>query len=362
MSNIEKYNSIGEALKQIRQIVEQSRQQIAQSVNEALLQTYWEIGRVIVEQEQHGNAKAEYGKVLIRSLSKALTKELGRGFSVSNLFNMRNFYLTYQKFQTVSGKLSWSHYCELLSISDADKRSFYGQECIRSNWSVRELKRQIKTSLFERLLLSDGQTNKEKVLQLAREGQTFHTPADVLKDPYVFEFLALPEKKPVMEKDLHRKLLRHLEDFLLELGRGFMFVGSEQRITIDNTHFSVDLVFYHKILRCYILIDLKTTRLDHTHVGQMNMYLNYYLHEINDDIDNPPVGIILCTDKNEIMAEYALGGISNQIFASRYVPYIPDKELLIRQVERILQEENTDQFEGWRKEDEIRESQKRCGL
>ncbi len=337
--NITGYNSIGEALAQIRRIVEQSRQQLAQLVNKELLQTYWEIGKVIVEQEQHGNTKAGYGKSLIKSLSKELSQELGKGFSVSNLFNMKNFYLTYQKFQTVSGKLSWSHYCELLSLSDADKRSYYEAECIRSNWSVRELKRQVKTSLFERLLLSDGKANKEKVLQLAQAGQTFHRPADVLKDPYVFEFLALPEKKPVLEKDLHRKLLRHLEEFLLELGRGFMFVGSEQRITLDNTHYSVDLVFYHKILRCYILIDLKTTRLDHSHVGQMNMYLNYYLHEMNDEIDNPPVGIILCTDKNEVMAEYALGGISNQIFASRYVPYIPDKELLIRQVEHMLRTE-----------------------
>lgn len=342
MNAIKKYDSIGEVLAQIRQIVQQSRKQIAQSVNEALLHTYWEIGKVIVEQEQHGRSKAEYGKTLITSLSKELSRELGKGFSVSNLFNMRNFYLSHRKFQTVSGKLSWSHYCELLSISDADKRSFYEKESLRSNWSVRELKRQIKTSLFERLLLSDGKTNQEKVLKLAKEGQTIQEPEDVLKDPYVFEFLALPEKKPVLEKDLHQKLLRHLEEFLLELGRGFMFVGSQQRITLDNTHFSVDLVFYHKILRCYILIDLKTTRLDHTHVGQMNMYLNYYLHEVNDTIDNPPVGIILCTDKNEVMAEYALGGLSNQIFASRYVPYIPDKELLIRQVERMLQEEEDD--------------------
>lgn len=345
MSDLEKYNSIADTLTQIRQIVVQSRKQLAQSVNEALLQAYWEIGKVLVEQEQHGNAKAPYGKTVIMSLSKSLTQELGKGFSVSNLFNMRSFYLAYQKFQTVSGKLSWSHYCELLGVSDPDKRSFYEQESLRSNWSVRELKRQIKTSLFERLLLSDGRVNKEKVLKLAQAGQTIHEPEDVLKDPYVFEFLALPEKKPILEKELHQRLLRHLEEFLLELGRGFMFVGSEQRITLDNTHYAVDLVFYHKILRCYILIDLKTTRLDHTHVGQMNMYLNYYLHEVNDEIDNPPVGIILCTDKNEVMAEYALGGISNQIFASRYVPYIPDKDVLIRQVEYMLSEKTEDHHE-----------------
>jgi predicted nuclease of restriction endonuclease-like (RecB) superfamily len=338
MNEMTPYTTIHEALTQIRRVVEHSRSRVAQSVNEALLHTYWEIGKIIVEVEQHGEKKAEYGKSVIRSLSKNLTQDLGKGFSVSNLFNMRNFYLVYQTFQTVSGKLSWSHYCELIAISDADARSFYEQECLRAGWSVRELKRQVKTSLFERLLLSEGQANKDKVLQLAREGQVIHEPEDVLKDPYVFEFLALPEHKPFLEKDLHQKLLRHLEDFLLELGRGFMFVGSQQRITLDNTHYSVDLVFYHKILRCYILIDLKTTRLDHTHVGQMNMYLNYYLNEVNDEIDNPPVGIILCTDRNEVMAEYALGGLTNQIFASRYVPYIPDKEVLIAQVERMLQE------------------------
>lgn len=336
MHQLTETNAFTAALSQIRQIVVQARGQVAQSVNSALLQTYWDIGKVLVETEQHGETRAEYGKRLLLELSKHLSQELGKGFSRSNLQSMRNFYLAYPNCQTVSGKLSWSHYCELLAISDPEKRSFYEKECLQASWSVRELKRQVATSLFERLLLSDGKANQAKVLQLAQEGQTFHTPSDVLKEPYVFEFLALPEQKPILEKDLHQKLLRHLEDFLLELGRGFMFVGSEQRLTIDNTHFFVDLVFYHKILRCYILIDLKTTRLDHTHVGQMNLYLNYYLHEVNDDIDNPPVGIILCTDKNEVMAEYALGGMSNQIFASRYVPYIPDKEVLIREVELLL--------------------------
>lgn len=339
--NAIEHSQSGDALTQIRQLIEQARQHIAQSVNEVLLQTYWEIGKIIVEEEQKGKPKAEYGMSLLKGLSKELTRELGKGFSVSNLLNMRKFYLTYSKSQTVSGILSWSHYCELLSISDPEKRSFYEQESINSNWSVRELKRQIKTSLFERLLLSDGKVNKKKVLELAKQGQIIKKPDDMLKDPYVFEFLALPEQKPVLEQELHVKLLRHLEEFLLELGRGFMFVGSQQRITLDNKHFHVDLVFYHKILRCYVLIDLKTTRLDHAHVGQMNMYLNYYLKEVNDEIDNPPVGIILCTDKNEVMAEYALGGISNQIFASHYVPYIPDKEILIKQLEQVLREENS---------------------
>lgn len=252
---------------------------------------------------------------------------------------MRAFYLIYQNCQTLSGELSWSHYCELLSISDEEKRSFYEKECKNSGWSVRELKRQIDSSLFERLLLSNGSVNKEKVLELSGEGQTISKPQDILKDPYVFEFLGIPENKPLLEKELERKLIRHIENFLLELGRGFMFVGSQQRVTINNTHYYVDMVFYNKILKAYILIDLKMGKLKPEHVGQLNAYLNYYKSEVNEIDDNEPIGIVLCTDKDEIVAEYALGGLSNQIFASRYTLYIPDKELLIKQVEKAINDE-----------------------
>ena len=251
---------------------------------------------------------------------------------------MRLFYINYQNCQTLSGKLRWSHYCELLSISDKDKRSFYEKESVNSNWSVRELKRQIESSLFERLLLSDGKANKEKVLKLAQEGNVMETPQDILKDPYVFEFLGISENKPFLEKDLERKLIRQIEDFLLELGKGFMFVGSQQRVTLNNTHYYVDMVFYNKILKSYVLIDLKLGKLKPENVGQINAYLNYYKIEVNDEDDNEPIGIILCADKDEIMAEYALGGISSQIFASKYVLYIPNKEELIKQVEIVLEE------------------------
>ena len=234
---------------------------------------------------------------------------------------MRRFYQAYQIQQTVSVKLTWSHYCELLSISDADKRSFYEKEAINAGWSVRELRRQIESSLFERLLLSKGDANKEQVLALA--------PADIIRDPYVFEFLGLPEDKPVMESDLERALVQQIEKFLLELGRGFMFVGTQQRVTLNNTHYYVDMVFYNKILRAYVLIELKTTKLTPEAAGQINMYLNYYAAEVNDADDNPPIGIILCTEKDSVAAEYALGGLSNNIFASRYVLYMPDKEQLI---------------------------------
>ena len=223
-----------------------------------------------------------------------------------------------------------------MSISDQNKRSFYERECENSGWSVRELKRQINTSLYERLLLSDGQANKEKVLALSEKGQEISIPEDLIKDPYVFEFLGIPEKKPVLESDLEKALVRQIEDFLLELGRGFMFVGTQQRVTLNNTHYYVDMVFYNKELHAYVLIELKTTKLMPEAVGQLNMYLNYYANEVNEPDDNPPVGIILCTDKDNITAEYALGGLSNHIFASTYTYVIPDKDKLIEQVKSVL--------------------------
>ncbi len=325
-------------LEQIKEVIINSRQKIAYAVNNTMLEAYWNVGRIIIENEQNGNFKAEYGKQLIKDLSKELRKVLGNGFSVSNLFNMRRFYITYPKFQTLSGKLSWSHYCELLSISDDSKRSFYEKECINSNWSVRELKRQIDTALFERLLLSDGKKNKEIVYKLSKEGHTLNNPEDVLKEPYVFEFLDIRESKPLLEKDLEGKLVRHMEDFLLELGKGFMFVGTQQRITLGNIHYYVDMVFYNKILKCYVLIDLKIGQMRPEYAGQMNMYLNYYNTEINDEYDNKPIGIILCKEKKEIALEYALGGLENNVFASTYTYYIPDKERLISEVEKVLNE------------------------
>ena len=276
-------------------------------------------------------------------MSKTLTQELGKGFSRSNLQNMRQFYLNYEKCQTLSGKLSWSHYCELLSISDKDKRSFYEKEAINAGWSVRELKRQIASSLFERLLLSNGEANKERVLDLALKGNEITNPSDIIRDPYVFEFLGLPEDKPFLESDLEHALVQQIEKFLLELGRGFMFVGTQQRVTFANHHYYVDMVFYNKILHSYVLIELKTTKLMPEAVGQLNMYLNYYANEVNDEDDNPPIGIILCTDKGNFDVQYALGGLSNQIFASKYVLYMPNKEQLIAQVEAVLEKwHNTD--------------------
>ena len=331
---------------QIKELIMTARSSMERQVNHTMLSTYWNIGKIIVEHEQGGNEKAEYGKQLIKNLSKLLTNDIGRGFSMSNLFNMRAFYLNYPKFQSPTGKLSWTHYCELISVSDINARSFYENECQNSNWSVKELRRQIDTSLFERLLLSDGKANKEKVLELASQGITYNQPNDILKDPYVFEFLAIPENKPMLEKDLEKALIDKIENFLLELGKGFMFVGSQQRITLGNTHYYVDMVFYNKILKAYVLIDLKMGSLRPENIGQMNMYVNYYANEVNDEGDESPIGIILCADNSEVVAEFALGGLENQIFASKYTYYIPNKEQLIKQVEEVIRSMNEEKETG----------------
>jgi predicted nuclease of restriction endonuclease-like (RecB) superfamily len=279
---------------------------------------------VVVKGEKYHSDRA-----FILQLSKQLTKEIGKGFSRSNLFNMRNFYLQFPDVQTLSGQLSWSHYSELLQVSDKQARLFYEKEATNASWSVRELKRQIDSSLFERLLLSSGDKNIKKVKELSEQGITLSKPSDMIKDPYVFEFLGIPEKKPTLEKDLEQRLIRNIEDFLLELGRGFMFVGSQQRVTVGNIHHFVDMVFYNKILQAYVLIDLKIRKLKFADAGQMNGYLNYYKTEVNDKNDNDPIGIILC----------ALGGLNNHVFASKYIYHLPDKEQLIKEVERIIERE-----------------------
>ncbi len=346
MNNSDKMNvkNVSDIVFQIKSVLAAARNNVAKEVNKELLNTYWNIGRIICEHEQSVPDRADYGKQTLKELSKELTQEFGKGFSVSNIQFMRRFYQTYQIQQTLSVKLSWSHYCELLSISDSDKRSFYEKETINSSWSVRELKRQIESSLFERLLLSRGDVNKEQVLELALSGNEISTPSDIIRDPYVFEFLGIPENRAFLESDLEHALVQQIENFLLELGRGFMFVGTQQRVTFSNHHYYVDMVFYNKILRSYVLIELKTTKLMPEAVGQLNMYLNYYANEINDENDNPPIGIILCTDKGNFDVQYALGGLSNQIFASKYVLYMPDKEQLISQVEAVL--------DRWQKNDQ----------
>lgn len=321
----------------IEELLNNARTFVSTTVNTTLLATYMEIGKLIVEDIEKHNEEDNYEIKSISIISKELSKKFGKGFSRANIWNMIHFYKDYGNVQTLSERLNWSHYCELLSIGDKDKRSFYEKECINAKWSVRELRRQIQSSLFERLLLSKGNANKQKVLDLALKGNDISKPEDIVKDPYVFEFLGLPENKPVMESDIEEALVRQIEKFLLELGKGFMFVGSQQRITYKNTHYYADMVFYNKILKSYVIIELKHSNFMPEAVGQINMYLNYYKAEVNDEGDNDPIGIILCADKGNVNLEYALGGLSNQIFASKYVLYLPNKDELIKQVEMVIE-------------------------
>ena len=323
---------------EISTIVNEVKTNLSKEINKSIIYVYWNIGKIIVKHENEDNNRLEYGKEVLKELSKELTKLLGKGYSLTNLTYMRWFYNVYPDYNMINNSLSWSHYVELITIKDDKKRNFYEKECINSNWSVRELQRQLDTSLFERLLLSDGKNNKKKVLEFSKKGQIVNKPSDIIKQPYVFEFLGIKEPKPLLEKDLEYKLIRHIEDFLLELGKGFMFVGSQQRITLNNTDYYVDMVFYNKFLKSYVLIDLKMNKLKAENLGQMNMYLNYYEKVVNNVDDGKPIGIILCAEKDKVALEYALGGLSNNIFASTYTYYIPDKEQLISEVEKVLKE------------------------
>lgn len=315
--------------------IESARKRAVQAVNNELLKANWEIGKYIVEFEQDGNEKAEYGSSLLTNLSKDLKLRFGKGFSKSNIYLMRQFYLKYQIFQSVTGKLTWTHYAELLGVSDDHARGFYEKQAVNENWSVRELKRQISSSLFERLSLSK---DKSGILRLSEKGLIVSEPKDIIKDPYVLEFLQIPVEYRMTESKLEHKIIDNLQTFLLELGKGFSFIGRQYRITLDNDHFYVDLVFYHRILKCFVLIDLKTKHVKHHDIGQMNMYLNYFKYEENIEGDNPPIGIVLGADKNDILVEYAIGGISNNIFVSKYQLYLPDKKVLEQKVKELMRE------------------------
>ena len=320
-------------LVQIEQTVAQSKNQIARSVNQTIVNTYWNIGKYLVEFEQNGKAKAKYGSGLLNAISKQLTLKLGKGYSRPNLNNMRKFYLLYPICQTVSDKLSWSHICELIKIDDELERSFYEKECVASAWDVRTLKRQMDAALFLQLAAS---TDKKGVLALAQHGINIQKPEDLVKDTYTLEFLGIPEKSRYSEADLEQKIIDNLQTFLLELGKGFAFVGRQYRLTIDNTHYHVDLVFYHRILKCFVLIDLKKNSVRHQDIGQMNMYLGYFATEINEKDDNPPIGIILSHHKDELLVEYATYGMDSNIFVSKYQLYLPNRDELKSLVDNVI--------------------------
>ncbi len=322
-------------------LLNNGRKQMAIAVNTSMVQTYWSIGKHIVEFEQKGNERAEYGSNLINRLSRDLTERYGKGFGKSNLLYIRKFYLTFPKSGTVSHLLTWSHFYEILKKDDPMEINFYVKQCEIEGWSVRELKRQMQSMLFHRLALSK---DKEQVLKLAEEGQQVQKPEDILRDPYVFDFVGLPEITNYSEKDLEDGLLQQFEMFLLELGKGFAFIGRQQRISLAGRHYYVDLVFYHRILKCFVLIDLKRGTIQHEDIGQMNLYINYYKSEMNVDGDNPPIGIVLGADADKLTMQYAMEGISNQLFAAKYQLYLPSREELQSQLDRIIrkQEKNDD--------------------
>ena len=331
-------------------LLDNARKQAKTAVNTAMVYTYYEIGRRIVEEEQHGENRAAYGQQILQGLSDHLTKAFGKGYSVGNLKNIRQFYMVFSNDQigeTVFSQssylpavstgrkfyLSWSHYLKLMRIKNVDERHFYEIEAAKNDWSLSELKRQYDSSLYERLALSG---DKEKVLQLAQKGQVVETPADAVKDPYILEFLGLPELPVYSESELETRIIDHLQQFLLELGTGFAFVGRQVRFTFDEEHFRVDLVFYNRLLRCFVLFDLKIGELKHQDIGQMQMYVNYYDRKVKLPEENPTIGIVLCKDKNNAVVEMTLPEDNTQIFASKYETVLPSKADL----QKLLNEQN----------------------
>jgi predicted nuclease of restriction endonuclease-like (RecB) superfamily len=315
--------------------IQQARANAIKAINYELIKANWLIGKYIVEYEQQGKEKADYGSALLSNLAKDLKHKYGKGFSKSNIYLCRQFYIKYPKFQTVSGKLSWSHYSELLTVSDDLARRFYENQASKENWSLRELKRQIDSSLFQRLALSK---DKKGVIELANKGHIINSEKDIVKDPYIFEFLNIQQESIIKERGLENKLINNLQKFLLELGKGFSFIAKQYKITIDNEHFYIDLVFYHRILKCFVLIDLKTRKVKHQDIGQMNLYLNYFIEEENTQGDAEPIGIIIAADKYEFLVKYATGGLSNKIFVSKYQLYLPDQKTLEEKVKEIIED------------------------
>lgn len=347
----------------IAELIELARQKVATTANLTMVLTYFEIGRMIVEDEQQGKERAAYGKAVLKDLAKRLTEKFGKGFSMQNLRNMRQFFQTYSERairQMPSGelqskdnqtntiqqrpsvessgfKLSWSHYLVLMRIDNVNERSFYEIEASRQNWSEAFLKRQYHSSLYERLALS---RNKEDVMKLAREGQTIVKPVDILKNPLTLEFLGMDEKESYSESDLEHAIISRLQQFILELGKGFLFESRQKRFTFDEKHYYVDLVFYNRILQCFVVIDLKTDELEHKDLGQMQMYVNYYDRNVKLEYEKPTIGILLCKKKNNALVELTLPKEAN-IYASEYSLYLPDKQLLQRKLaEWLLEFEN----------------------
>ena len=315
--------------KEISQVILSTRNTIRTSVNSAMVMAYWNIGRIIVEDELGGEIRAAYGKQVLKNISIMLTNEFGKGFDITNLRKMKQFYTLFQKQDSLSLELSWTHYRHLLKVEDPMAREWYMKECEKENWSTRALERQINSFYYERLLTSQEKT---PVIDEAKEKTQELTPKDILKDPYVLEFLNLKQRPSFTEQDLESGLIEQLQEFLLELGSGFSFVARQKHFDLDGEHFYIDLVFYNYILKCFILIDLKRGKLTHQDVGQMDMYVRIFEDKMRGEGDNPTIGLILCSDKNEVVAKYSILSEGKQIFASKYKLHLPTEEQLEREI------------------------------
>ena len=322
-------NEINSIFDSIKNLVINSRNKVYHTVNTEMLNLYWNIGKIIMEIQQ-GDERASYGDAVLDKLSQKLTNEFGKGFSKRNLERMRKFYIFFPIATTVSSQLSWSHYLELIKIDDEQKRKFYLNECINSKWSVRELQRQRDSLLYERLTIS---ADKEKILELSEKGQILKTSKDLVKDPFVLEFLDIKENTDYLESDLEKNIIEHLKEFLLELGKGFSYVGNQVRLTLEEDHFYPDLVFYNRLLKCFVIIDLKIGKVSHQDIGQMQMYVNYYDREIKQNDEKPTVGILLSTNKNETVVKYTLPKDNKTIFSSEYKLHMPSEQELISAIE-----------------------------
>jgi predicted nuclease of restriction endonuclease-like (RecB) superfamily len=329
--------SIEHLYEQVQEIIETSRAAVYNAANVSMVQAYWRIGKLIVEEEQKGEQRAEYGMQIVEGLSKRLQTAYEKGYNKSNLWYMRQFYQTFNNLHALRGELSWTHYRMLLKVEKEEARKFYLEEAIACHWNTRTLERQINSLYYERMLMS-GKDGRPAVKQEAESKKESMQPKDIIKDPYVLEFLDLKPNHRFYERELEQALINKLQEFLLELGRGFSFVGRQYRISAEEQHFYIDLVFYNYILKCFLLIDLKAGKLTHQDIGQMDLYVRYFEDKIKQDNDNPTIGLILCTEKSQTIVKYSLLNESNQIFASKYQLYLPTEEELRKELEREKQE------------------------
>lgn len=320
-------------LSDIRQIIEDTRSRVARSINHERTLAYWHIGKRIVTEEQGGLERAKYGKKLIPQLATHLSLEYGEGFSANNLWRMKDLYISFPILDALRQELSWTHYRVLVKIDDADKRNFYIAESIKNAWNVRQMERQIHSLLYERLLINQ---EKESVLAIAKGEQRPFEPGQIIKDPTVLEFLGLKPEASYYESEIEEAIITHLQDFLLELGNGFSFVARQKRIILDGDEFKIDLVFYNRLLQCFVLFDIKVDKITHQDLGQVQMYVNYYDRDIRTDFENPTIGVLLCADKNDAVVRYSLPLENQQIFASKYQLHLPTEEQLVAEVKKEL--------------------------